>query len=146
MGLCFYIQDPQYIHDCIIQDDYFKQFDPSSIPIKPEDVVKLQTQPTIIFIAACRTQAAFLKLWDIDQNTKGRALIIPQVNVLNPGDVDLLWGATAYTAILDNLLQGKSASQAVDAGNTAAHDPTIGSSYTWQVIGDGNVRIAKPSN
>lgn len=145
VGLLFYIQDPanpQYKHDAMIQHDYFGTFDQASNPaIKPEDVVKLQTQPTVIFIAACETQVAFKKLWDIDQNTIGRALIIPQTNVLNPAQVDLSWGATAWTAILDSLLQGKSVTDAKNDGNAAAAPK--GSQYTWQVIGDGSVTIAK---
>jgi hypothetical protein len=145
VGLCFYIQDPQYTRDCIVQHDYFTTFDqPSNPTIKPEDVIKLQTQPKVIFIAACETQDVFEKLWDIDQNTKGRALIIPQVNVLSPGAVDLTWGATVWTAVLDSLLQGSSVADAVKAGNTAATSKN--SQYTWQVIGDGNVKIAQASN
>lgn len=75
---------------------------------------------------------------------KGRALIIPKTNSFTA--VDLLWGATAYTAILDSLLQGKTVSAAVADGNKAAQDPVVGSKYSWQVIGDGNVTIATTHN
>jgi hypothetical protein len=146
VGLCFYIQDsanPLYKHDCIIQHDFIGQFDQAANPaIKPEDVAKLHTQPKVIFIAACATQDAFKKLWDIDTTTRGRALIIPQTNLAN--SVDLLWGATAWTAIVDSLLQGKSVADAVRDGNAAASSRS--SQYTWQVIGDSNVKLAKRSN
>jgi hypothetical protein len=62
----------------------------------------------------------------------------------HPPQVDLSWGATAWVAVLNSLLQGNSVADAVKAGNTAAAPKS--SQYTWQVIGDGNVKIAKASN
>jgi hypothetical protein len=145
VGICFSIQDPTFKHDCIIQHDSIGLFSQAVNPqIKPEDTTQLQVTPKIVFIAACATQGAFLKLWNVDNTTKGRALVIPQINTET--GVDLLWGATAYTAILNSLLQGNTLSAAVADGNKAAQDPSIGSRYTWQVIGDGNVRITKPHN
>jgi hypothetical protein len=145
VGLCFYIKDstnPQYKHDCIVQHDYFSLFDPTldvNIPIKPEDVTKLKTRPKVIFIAACLTQETFKKLWDIDNTTTDRALIVPKINSVDAGSVNLLWGATAWTAILDSLLKGDSVSVAKDAGNAAALPK--GSLFTWEVIGGQNVTI-----
>jgi hypothetical protein len=145
VGLCFYIKDPVYLLDCIVQDDYYAGFSQgNNSTIKGEDVVQLKTQATVIFIAACDTQMAFLKLWDINQNTVGRALIVPQSNSLDPVGVDLSWGTTAWEAILTSLLAGNTVTVAVNAGNAAATPK--GSQYQWQVIGDGSVKIVQKSN
>jgi hypothetical protein len=42
------------------------------------------------------------------------------------------------------LLQGNSVADAVKAGNAAASP--AGSQYTWQIIGDGDVKIAETAN
>ena len=139
LGMIFSITDPVFNIDAVIQQDSIGLFSQAANPkVKPEVIAQFQTTPKIVFIAACATQAPFLKLWNITDNvTKGRALIIPDTNAKNvPAGENLYDAATAYTAMLISLLEGNTVEQAKEDANAS-----IPKGRPFVVIGDHNVRI-----
>jgi hypothetical protein len=136
VGICFSIKDAVYTLDCVIQDASIGLFSQAAnLKVKPEDIIQFQVTPKIVFIAACKTQASFLKLWNITDNvTKGHALVISQVQPTQ-GE-DLLNAATAYTAFLTSLLRGNTVEKAKNDANAA-----IPNGAPFVVLGDHSVRI-----
>lgn len=139
VGITFAIKDPVFQIDAVIQHDSMNLFQQANWPtVKPEDVTQFDVTPRVVFIAACFTQTAFLKLWNITDNfTKGHALVIAQVRA-GQGE-NLEDAATAYIALLDSLLQGNTIEQAKNDANKA-----IPNGAPFVVLGDHSVRLIKP--
>jgi hypothetical protein len=80
---------------------------------------KLVTKVKVVFIASCWVADLFKSLWDIDQDTPGRSLIVPLGNATS--QADLYWAALAWQQIAISLspvgTTGKSVFQAVKDAN-----------------------------
>lgn len=104
----------------------------------------LSTNAIIVFIGACRIGPPFKLLWNINEQTTGKALIFPSVSQ----EVYRGHAVTAWANILDELVNGgKTVGDAVK--DTDAYLLTLtdvnGKKVTeqWQVIGDSSVKFKK---
>jgi hypothetical protein len=148
VGLCFWVSD-----NCI---EMTPRVDPrypelAYTPIVGATLVdKLSTQAKVIFIGECASGPAFQALWDIDENTTQRSLIVPIVDVTKPAttQVNLALAALVWVKIADKLTSGSTVQQAVsaanafvDGGNLCLHPEQC--TTHWKIIGGANVRLKK---
>jgi hypothetical protein len=112
-------------------------------------VPSVNTNAKVIFIGACDVLHDVLPgLWNINNQSQGRALVVPDLDasrLANAGLVDLWHATNVWEHIATGLLAGQTLRQAVDAANawllvsgipTATHP-----AETWKIIGDPNVRL-----
>ena len=107
-------------------------------PSLPYDALpSIESNAKVIFVGACRVGELFMSLWNIDDATTDRALIVPDGATV---DTDLMAAARAYVRIVQSLaVQGKTVAQAVvDGNNRLAAD---GFELRFRVVGGGSVRI-----
>jgi hypothetical protein len=108
----------------------------------------IKTNAKVIFIGACDDINGVLgSLWDINSQTQGQALVMPDLSTVPqnmPGAVDLWQATLEWEQIASNLAAGKTLQQAVAAANqflqsiasTLASPPEA-----WLIIGDPSVRL-----
>jgi hypothetical protein len=128
----------------------------SSFPANPDQngnffvfLPQVNTNAKVIFIGACDVLHDVLTgLWNINAQTQGRALVVPDLvasNLANAGLVDLWHATNVWEHKATGLLAGQTLQQAVDAANawllvsgipTATHP-----AETWKIIGDPSVRL-----
>jgi hypothetical protein len=100
------------------------------------------TNAKVVFVGACGLAGpVFESLWDINDATKGQALIVQDYSQFT-GDVLLGNAAFAWQTMAQALAQGNSVQAAVNQGNAAMQQ--LGQRERWKVIGDGNVTITQP--
>ena len=95
----------------------------------------IESHARVIFVGACKLGDDFKSLWNITDQTQGRALI-----VASSSNTDLLVAARVWTEIARHLALGESVQTAVDFGNGWAIQ-NGGAESQWQVVGDASVRI-----
>jgi hypothetical protein len=97
---------------------------------------QIQTQAKIVFIGACFIGPTFQSIWNINGQTLGRAMVVPQSSQVILGHAVVAWGH-----LLDDLiLQHMKVQDAVNETNK--YLLTLpGVTEQWQVVGDGNVKI-----
>jgi hypothetical protein len=93
-------------------------------------VEQVRTQIKVVFISSCYVGPQFKSLWNIDDDTQGRALVVPDTQ----DEVNFDVGGEAWTMISKDLAAGKSIGAAVDHYN-------LGPGQHWMVIGDRGVKL-----
>lgn len=135
IGLCFTVNP---VGPCL--DALIKKWEPGD-PEPPwgagpfdREVQRITTQAKIIFVASCNLGEPFKKLWDIDDVTQGRALVVsPTV------ETRLDESVIAWMFVAKHLVQGKTIAQAVAVANQVMENR--GRPERWEIVGDPNVRI-----
>ena len=105
-----------------------------------EIVDRIESKARVIFIGACKLGPEFLSLWDIDQTTTNRALIVP---VGSDTNTNLVAAAFVWRVIVDYMgRQGATVQDAVAAGNFKLQlEGVPESELRFQVIGGTGVRL-----
>lgn len=105
-----------------------------------EIVDVIDSNAKVVFIAACELGPLFLSLWNIDDNTTDRALIVPVGSETN---TDLFAATIAWKEIVRSLINDrKTVSDAVTSGNFLLQlNGVPASRLRFRVIGGQSVRI-----
>ncbi len=94
---------------------------------------RIRFSARVIFIGSCWGGPTFESLWDVDNDTKHRALILHK----RPGEaVDLYHAAWAWRLIANRLARGWTVGEAVEAANLI-----VGLEQEYKVIGNANLQI-----
>ena len=120
--------------------------DDPQYPVPPyENAVvaeRIKTQAKVVFIGSCFVAPTFQNLWNISNDSKNQALIVP----MGQSEVILGHAAAAWAHLLHDLvalhMKVNAAVSETNAWLLTQHDVN-GHPVTeqWQVIGDGNVKI-----
>lgn len=129
VGLCFFGTDMNSL-PCLAKSLPQGQ----SYPANVTPIDKIRTEARIIFVASCALGDTFESLWDINQATNGRALVVSTNET-----VDLVHASRAWIEMATELASGKNISSAVEGTNS--YMASLGLSERWEVVGDGSVRI-----
>jgi hypothetical protein len=118
--------------------------DPRDLPTGPllytEPIDRIDTKAKVIFVASCKLGAAFKSLWDIQEGTIGRALVVP---TSESEETDFGFAIDAWNEMLSNLLDttDNTLQIAVDTANFLLQRSQVATSLRFQIIGDPNVKI-----
>jgi hypothetical protein len=112
-------------------------------------IPQINSNAKVVFIGACDTLHDVIPgLWNINSQTVGQALVVPDLNASkldNAGLVDLWHATNVWEHIATALLAGQTIQQAVDAANKWLAGSNIVNrdhpAETWKIIGDTNVRL-----
>jgi hypothetical protein len=101
---------------------------------------KIASNAKVVLIASCDIGDKFKSLWDINENSTNRSLIVPSTL----GSTDLFRAAKIFIATLESLVSGtakhpRTVSDAVADGNTWGRNHGISLQFT--PIGGGNVSV-----
>jgi len=97
-------------------------------------VPTIESAAKVIFIAACDTKDLFRSLWEINEASSGRALILP-----TDDRTDLYAASQAWRIIARSLSEGKTVGASVTDGNNLL--ASEGRTLRFTVIGDSNARL-----
>ncbi|HSB76339.1 MAG TPA: Ig-like domain-containing protein [Terriglobales bacterium] len=127
VGLCF-------SSDCLekalsASDPTYSLVTPSGLTTSWVDAYLLAGKTKVVFVASAYDGAIFEELWGIDATTAHQALIVPA-----NANVSQQVAAQVWVAIARNLVAGQTVQNAVANAN-------VQFSTTWNVVGDGTVRI-----